>query len=220
MRKISRLSIAAALLLGSASVAVAQDCPGTPLLGQRISVLGQLSHSAQRDTGLGASVTTNAAGPVRISGAYQATRLADIDHLAHDGRIGLSTAIGVGSVDVCPSIGVGYTRLVTEDQGMNGRVSTREAQLGVSLGKSFALSDARRATPFVEPLLVRRAVSWKSTDDAAWRIAGSGTAWESYLWLGLSVESQRHALIARYRPSIGSQPQAISFGVGVAFGKR
>jgi hypothetical protein len=155
-----RRALSATLLVaGVSGVAGAQDCAPTPLLGRRIAVGANVSHSTLDETSLGASITGRVAGPLRLDGDYQSTRVADVDGLARGGRASLSAPLGFAGFALCPTAGVGYTRLSTTESSAEGRVTTRESRFGASLGRTFTFAGATSLTPFLEPLLVRQNVS-------------------------------------------------------------
>jgi hypothetical protein len=206
------------LLAGAGAAAGAQDCAPTPLFGRRIAAGAQVSHSTLGETGFGALLTGRVAGPLRLDGAYMATRVNDVDRLAQGGRIALSAPVALASFELCPTASIGYSHLSTSTSTTEGRVTTRESRLGTSIGRAFTLAHAARITPFVEPTLVRRRVSWESVD-SSWRVSSADAANQTQLWLGVSVATSRSAVVARFRPKRGEEPREIGVGIVTAFGK-
>jgi hypothetical protein len=214
-----RRALSATLLVAGVSVAAgAQDCAPTPLLGRRIAVGANVSHSTLDETSLGASLTGRVAGPLRLDGDYQSTRVADVDGLARGGRASLSAPLGFAGFALCPTAGVGYTRLSTTESSAEGRVTTRESRFGASLGRTFTFAGATSLTPFLEPLLVRQNVSWESIA-SSWVLHGEGSDNQTQLWFGVSIATSRSAVVARFRPKRGNDPREIGVGVVTAFGK-
>jgi hypothetical protein len=214
-----RCALSATLLVaGVSGVAGAQDCAPTPLLGRRIAVGANVSHSTLDETSIGASLTGRVAGPLRLDGDYQSTRMADVDGLARGGRVSLSAPVAFAGFALCPTAGVGYTRLSTTESSTEGRVTTRESRFGASLGRTFGLGSATSLMPFVEPLLVRQNVSWESIA-SSWVLHGEGSDNQTQVWLGVSIAMSRTAVVARFRPKRGSDPREFGVGVVTAFGK-
>jgi hypothetical protein len=203
--------VAAAIVIGATAPARAQDCVTRPLLGHRVTAGADLSHSSAGETGFAASVTGRVVDRVRLSGAYQATRLDDVDHLAHQARLTLSAPASRYGFDLCPSGGLGYRRLRTEQANTHGLVSTRDAFVGASLGRSFSLSRTARVTPFVEPVFQRRSVIWESID--VWPVEGDAHRTEMQYWFGASLNTSYGAVIGRFRG--GSETE---FGLGFVRG--
>jgi hypothetical protein len=183
-----------------------------PLLGRRVAVGADLSHSSVGETGFAASVSGRVVDRVRLGGTYQATRLDDVDHLAHEGRVSVSAPVAMGRYDVCPSAGLGYRRLSTEQSSTQGRVATREAYFGGSVGRTFSAGGAAHVTPFVEPVFVHRSVSWESID--SWLVTGEEVRSELQFWLGASLTTPRGAVIGRLRPVGGTRELALGFVTG------
>jgi hypothetical protein len=189
-----------------------------PLLGGRFAATADVSHSTLGETGFGASLNGRVAGSLRLGGAYHATRLDDVDRLAHQGRVTVSMPVLVGKLDVCPLASGGYARLTTERSSTQGRVATREFRLGATVGHGFAVARGMQLTPFVEPVLVRRNVLWESID--AWTVDGETAAREGQVWLGASLSTPRSGFVMRYRPKTGSGPHELALGFVTAFGRR
>ena len=206
---------AAAVLVAVATTARAQDCVTRPLLGRRMAAGADVSHSSGGETGFAASLTGRVIDRVRLTGAYQRTRLDEVDHLAHEARFTLSAPFTAAGLELCPSAGYGYRRLSTQQSTTDGRVSTREMFVGASLSRSFAMGRSSRLTPFIEPVLVRRNVTWESID--AWLVEGDDRRSQVDLWLGTSLTTSRGALIARFRAGNGS---GFALGVVTGFGGR
>jgi hypothetical protein len=211
--------IASLLSFAAARQMAAQDCASAPQLGRRIAVGAALSHSSFGESGLSTSLTGRIIADLRLGGAYQATRFNDVDRLAHEGRISLSAPVSLAGLELCPTASGAYAHLATDKSTMHGRVDTRDARIGTSIGRTFDLAQARRVTPFVEPLFARRNVSWQSVD-GSWRVAGNESASEAQFWLGLSFATPRSAVVARLRPKRGSAPREFSVGIVTAFGGR
>jgi hypothetical protein len=205
--------IATAMVFTAALTAGAQECATMPLLGRRVAVGADVSHSSVGETGFAASITGRVADRVRLSGAYQATRLDDVDDLAHEGRLTVSAPVGLGRYDVCPSAGLGYRRLMTEQSSTQGRVTTREAFIGASIGRAFSAGRGSHVTPFIEPLLVHRSVTWESIE--SWLITGDKERDEVQLWFGASLTTPRGAVIGRLRPVGGTRELSLGFVTGV-----
>jgi hypothetical protein len=139
--------------------------------------------------------------------------------LTHEGRVAASVPVSLASFDLCPTVGAGYMRLSTAGATTEGQVTTREVRIGAAVGRPFALDRAVRVTPFVEPMFVRRSVSWESVD-ASWRVLADGSSEEAQLWLGVAVARSRNAVVARFRPKLGTDPAEFGVGVVAAFGRR
>jgi len=210
---------ASTLLIGIASVARGQDCASAPLLGKRIAAGAEYWHSTLGETSVGASLVGRVVGRVRLSGAYEATRLDNVARLENEGRVVVSAPVSFSGFDVCPAAGASYAHLTTDKSGTAGSVVTHETQFGTSVGRSFPLSRNSRVTPFVEPVLVRRNVSWESVD-AAWRVSGDDDASETQVWFGASFATSQSAVVVRFRPSRGSEPREFGVGFHRAFGRR
>jgi hypothetical protein len=208
-----------AFLAGIGAAARAQDCASAPLLGGRVAAGAELSHSTLGETGLGASLNGRVIGTLRVGGAYRATRLDDVDRLAHQGSVLISAPVSLAGFDVCPIAGAAYSHLATDRSTMRGYVVTREERAGLSLARRFAVTRAGNITPFVEPIVVSRRVSWESVD-TGWRIAGVESARETQLWLGVSLATSRSAVVTRFRPKRASAPQEAEIGIVTALGSR
>jgi hypothetical protein len=206
------------LVLGAVQSAEAQDCASSPLLGGRAAAGLALAHSSgERD--VGASVTAGVASLMRVSGAYRAARIDDVDRLRHEGRLEVSRPLALGWVALCPVAGSSYARLSTDRTGSEGQVTTREAWAGAEIGRSLALPRDLALTPFVQPMLVRRAVRWRSTE-AAWQVEDDWAATSAQMWLGLSLATRRGAAIARYRPAGSGRTGELELGLVSRVGRR
>jgi hypothetical protein len=215
------IATVSALVLGAAPRSAAQDCAAAPLLGARVAAGVSLSRSVDDERAAAASVNGRVGAGMRLSGTYRATRLDQIDRLRHEGRIELSrpvTFTSIPAVSFCPVAGVSQARLSTERSETAGWVRTREVWLGTEIAHSHALRPALHLTPFVQPLLVRRSIAWRSTE-ATWMVVDRPVTASAQLWLGLSLATARAAVIARARPSTGGEAGELAIGVVTRFGR-
>jgi hypothetical protein len=215
------VGVCAAILasLVFANTAYAGDCAPMPLLEHRAAVGVEMSHSTLGETGASALLGAHVVGPIEVGGAYQATRLTDVDRLQHEGRFELSAPVGFAGIDVCPMAGVGYARLTTDKAGTQGNVTTRDSRVGASASHSFEFPHGTHFTPFMQSMLVRRNVSWKSTD-GTWRVSDRESSHVTEYWVGFSFATARSAFVTRFRPSHGAEPGEFGIGVVTVFGKR
>ena len=215
------VGISAAILasLVFASTAYAGDCAPMPLLEHRAAMGLEMSHSNVGETGASAMLGAHIAGPFEIGGAYQATRLTDVDRLQHGGRLELSAPVDFVGIELCPMVGAGYAHLTTDKSSMHGHVTTRDARTGLSVSHSFEFAHDTRVAPFVQPMIVRRNVSWESID-GTWHVSDRESSTVTQYWFGVSVAMARTAVVARFRPTRGDEPQEFGIGVVTAFGKR
>jgi hypothetical protein len=218
LRVLRPMAAAGVMLLGAASSAMAQECASSPLLGGRAAA-GLAVARSSGESGAGASLAAGVGSSFRVSGAYRAARIDDVDRLRHEGRAELSRPMSLGPVALCPVAGGSYARLSTDRSGSQGRVSTREAWAGAEVGHAVALPRGLALTPFVQPMLVRRAVSWRSTE-ATWEVVDNSAATSAQLWLGMSLATRRNAAIARYRPAGNGRMGEIEVGVASRLGGR
>lgn len=209
----------ASLLLGVVPRLAAQDCASAPLLGARAAAGLELARSLENESAASASFTAALGYRFRLSGGYRATRLDEVDRLQRAVRVEGSLPIAFRSMVVCPVAGMSYGRLSTERSGRQGQVTTRVSWLGAELGRAVALNHALALTPFVQPLLARRDVGWRSAE-AGWVIDDSDTNLEGQLWMGVTLATSRNAIIARFRPSTSGQSGEFSLGAITTFGKR
>jgi hypothetical protein len=217
-RVLVRRSIGAAvsvLMVSAVSSAKAQDCASAPLLGGRAAAGLAVAHSSG-ESDAGASIAAGIGAGLRASGAYRAARIDDVDRLRHEARLELSRPFSLGWIGLCPVAGASYGRLSTDRSGSQGQVTTRESWAGAEIGRVVALPHALAMTPFLQPMLVRRAVSWRSTD-AGWIVVDDATATSAQLWLGLSLATRRNAAIARFRPAAGGRSGELELGVVTSF---
>lgn len=205
------MNVVVALLLASGA-AGAQECASAPLMGARFATGPQLGRS-DGENAYGWFATGAVRGAVRATAGYVAARSSDVGRTAHGGQLELAAATSVRGVEVCPLAGGGLSRLSATLDGTNGRVDTRELWAGASLGHAFAPAAGYRLTPFVQPMLVRRSVDWKSDDSAGWRIADRQSASAAEMWLGVTASTRQLALVARARPGRRDAPAAASLGV-------
>ena len=209
----------AALLLGVAPRLAAQDCATSPLLGGRVSAGVGLARSTDRVSAASASAELRLAHDLRLGGSYRATRLGDVDQLQHEGRAELSLPLSFVALDACPIVGGGYARLTTDRAGTQGEVTTRELRLGVALARTLPTRRAVRFTPFVQPMLVRRTVAWRSTS-GAWVVRDDVRTTDGQLWLGLTLASTRNAVVARFLPSGAEHASELGVSIVRSFGRR
>jgi hypothetical protein len=209
------------IIVGVAPRLAAQDCASAPLLGGRAAAGVSLSRSMDDERAAAASLTAGVGAQLRLSGTYRATRLEQVDRLRHEGRLEISRPVAVPTamraVSLCPLAGASLARLATERSGTQGRVTTREAWLGAELSHSLALRPALALTPFVQPMLLRRAIAWRSTE-TAWVVVDRPVTTTGQVWLGLSVATPRAAVIARARPSAGGEAGELALGVATRVG--
>jgi len=217
----NRRAIAAAagvLMLGAVSSAAAQECASAPLLGGRAAAGLAVAHASDESSGE-VSVIAGLGSRVRATGSYRATRLDDVDRLRHEGRLAAARPFAVRSLALCPVAGASYARLSTDRTGAVGQVTTREAWAGAELGRTIALPHAFALMPFVQPMVVRRSVSWRSTE-AGWAVVDDEAATSAQLWLGMSLATRRSAAIARFRPGSNGRRAEIELGVVSRLGWR
>jgi len=209
---------AAALMITPASRLAAQDCVSAPLLGGRAAAGLAVARSTD-ESAAGASVTAGAGSALRVTGAYRATRLDNVDRLQHEGRVEGGYALSQGALSFCPVAGASYARLTTSRSASEGLVTTRELYAGSEVSHTLALPHALALTPFVEPVVVRRAASWRSTE-GAWVVDERDSQTKAELLLGLSLATRHSAAIARFRPASGGRSSEVQLGVVTRLARR
>ena len=213
-------SVCAALLsvVAAASTSFAQECAATPLLGGRASAGLSVGHASQESAGA-ASVTAAVGARLRVSGTYRATRLEDVDRLRHEGDVQATLPMSWHAFALCPAAGASAARLSTDRSGVAGRVTTRDGWIGAEVSRSVSLPHALALTPFVQPMLVRRAVSWRSSQ-GGWIVDDHESRTSGQTWLGVSLATRRNAAIARLRSASGGAPSEMEIGVVTRLGGR
>lgn len=181
--------LATAALLAMSGSAFGQACLGTPTANGQFAINGDIGFTDGART-YGGTLAADLVGPLAVRAGYSRVDYDDIDPSGNRFNAMAAAEVPNIALDVCPTIGLQYTRISEEASAfgapISSQVSILEIPIGVAIGYQLTLERGVTLLPYANPHVLWRRDRVQVSDGTD-TLSGSGSVTEFGTSLGLSV---------------------------------